>query len=842
MLVMKFGGTSMGNAARMMNSADIICKRSENNRLGVIVSAVGGISNRLQESIQLSQAFFSAGPESPVLTRSQAGTFVNTGEIVQSVKQVHDDIISDLQSVLPEFDASSVQAVLQEYYQEYGRLLAAVAAFGECPDTVECRIMGLGEQLCVPVFAEVLRRRGEDVEVLDSRKYIVTEGLLREGDPVIDKIEENFSPLRNEGAHILLAPGFISSDVSGKPSLLGRNGSDFSAALMALGLGAEKLEIWSDVDGIFTADPRIVPDAVLVNDISYEEAMELSFFGSKVLHPKTISPIAACGIETWSLNSFNPDARGTRIASANTIPQDPLAGPVRGITCLKNTALISVSGSGLRGKKGTAARLFSAVSRSGASILLITQSSSEYTISFCVRASEAKDVKHALQNEFALEIRENLINQISIMKDMAIVSIVGDGMRQRKGVAGTFFSALAFGGINIQAIAQGSSERSISTVVAEEDGDKAVRITHRYFFKTMQTIEAFLFGVGTVGSKLLDQIHNQQQELKKNHIDLQVWGIADSHKMVIAKSGISLEKWKDLLSRSDEQTSVDVLLDFVRAEKPLNPVFIDCSAAFTLPERYSDIFAAGMNIATPNKLANASSMDFYRSIRTAMVINRKQFLYETNVGAGLPIINTFRNMIHSGDSLIKFSGIMSGSMSYIFGRLEEGALFSQAVLEAREKGFTEPDPRDDLLGMDITRKTLILAREAGYSLELEDIKVTSIFPENFDISGSPAEFMGRLSSVDSYFSAWIDNLKNEGTKLRYVATISETGEASPQIWAGPMPVALGDPLAQIGGGENAYVFTTKYYSPIPLVIHGYGAGADVTAAGILADILRTAVW
>ncbi len=847
MLVMKFGGTSMGSAARMCNSVDIMCDRSEKDRIGVIVSAVGGISNRLQDSITFAMRFYATGTGKFTATATSAMPHTSDTPVPDSVeawvslvRNIHVDIIRDLTAAVAGFSAETVGRELEPLFAEYGRLLSAVAAFGECPETVECRLMGLGEQFCVPLVAEILRARGQNVEVLDSRKLIVTEGgRLTEADPAYDKIEENFAYWRESGARVLLAPGFISSDVSGKPSLLGRNGSDFSAALMAMGLHAQKLEIWSDVDGIYTADPRIVHDAVLVDDISYEEAMELSFFGSKVLHPKTITPIAARRIETWSLNSFNRNARGTRIAAADTVVVSPSAGPVRGVSCLKDTAMVNVSGAGLKGKKGTAARVFSAVSRAGISVLLITQSSSEYTISFCVKGSEAKAVQKALQEEFALEIRENLINDISVIKRMAIVSIVGDGMKHRKGVAGTFFTALAFGGININAIAQGSSERSISTVVADEDGDKAVRIAHRFFFNTMQTIELFLVGVGTVGGKLLEQIRLQREELRKSQIDIQVWGIGNSRKMLISKAGINLDTWRDRLASSKDISSVDTIIEFVKAEKPLNPVFVDCTANGYLPERYTDIFAAGMHVITPNKRANSLSIGYYRQLREAAAASRKRFLYETNVGAGLPVIDTFRNMLKSGDSLHSFSGIMSGSLSYIFGRLDEGATFSQAVSEAREKGFTEPDPRDDLSGTDVARKALIIAREAGCTLELDQVTVSPLFPADFDSSGTVDEFLARLPAVDSHFARKTEALRAAGKVLRFAAEIDgATGSAR----VGTVEVSADDPLSAIKGGENAFVFTTKYYSPIPLVIRGYGAGADVTASGVFADILRTTTW
>ncbi len=842
MLVMKFGGTSMGSAERMRNAVEIIRERSSKDRVAVIVSAVGGVSNRLEDGIRKAVRLATASAqttEDPVV------------ELVSFLRTTHDGIVSTLsggKAGVSGFDNARVSSDLETLYAEAARLLGAVVDFGECPESVECRIMGLGERFCVPIMAELLRSSGEDLAVLDSREIIVTEGSLREGEPLLAETEARLAPFRSDGARVILAPGFVASSADGRPSLLGRNGSDFSAALFAMGLAASRLEIWSDVDGIYTADPRIVADAILVPEISYEEAMELSFFGSKVLHPKTIAPVAARGIETWSLNSMNRSAPGTRIAASGSIA--PAEAPVRGITALKGTALVSVSGAGLKGKRGVAARVFSAVSRSGASALLITQSSSEYTISFCVRGTESAAVERELRAEFALELREGLVDGVSVIQGMSIVSIVGDGMKRRKGVAGTFFSALAFAGINVQAIAQGSSERSISAVVADADGDKAVRVAHRFFFETMQTVEVFLFGVGVVGGKLLEQIRLQAEELRRHRVDVRVLGIANSRRMVLSPRGIDLARWRDGLASADAPSSVDGILEFARAEKPLNPVFVDCTSTEALPLRYPEILSAGMHIATPNKKGNSLSMGFYREIRAAAIEGRKRFLYETNVGAGLPVIDTFRNMLKSGDRLIHFSGVLSGSLSYIFGRLDEGASFSAAVLEARAKGFTEPDPRDDLSGADVARKALIVAREAGAEVELADVRVDPVFPADFDLSGTVDEFLARLPAVDPWFADRVSTLRARGKVLRFAAHITGGDPDAPRgpgafgatARVGLLEVDLADPLAAIKGGENAFVFTTKYYSPIPLVIRGYGAGADVTASGIFADILRTTSW
>ena len=573
---------------------------------------------------------------------------------------------------------------------------------------------------------------------------------------------------------------------------------------------------------------RVVSDAILVEDMTYEEAMELSFFGSKVLHPKTLSPLASKNIEAWSLNSHNPAARGTRIGRG-PFESEKNAGPVRGISCLKNTALVSVSGSGMKGKTGIASRIFAAVSRAGISMLLITQSSSEYTISFCVKQTESQAVEDVLSAEFSLEIRDGLINKIKVQEHTAIVSIVGDGMKQRK-----FLDSLSARGINLLAIAQGSSERSISVVIGGEFGDIAVRAAHLFFFNTAQPIEVFAFGAGTIGGALLDQIRDQHDKLLEQNIDIKVCAISTLDGMILDGNGIDLSNWRELSKQAKEPASVDEILEFVRDTKPLNPVFVDCTASYDLPNRYLDIFKAGMSIATPNKRANSMSMEFYHQLREVANENHCRFLYETNVGAGLPIIDTLQNLFNSGDKLTGFNGIMSGSLSYIFGKLDEGKKFSEAVLEAKELRYTEPDPRDDLKGTDVARKALIIARESGMDIELDSIKMNSIFPEGFSIEGTTEEFLKRLPEVDAYFEEKMAKLKKENKVLRMGASIKD-GKVS----VGMLEVGPDDPLYGVRGGENAFVFQTERYTPIPLTVRGYGAGAGVTAAGVFGDIMRT---
>ena len=826
MITLKFGGTSMANARRILASSEIIINRAKEDRISVVVSAVAGVSNNLQSAIDATISGISGA------------------NYVTDLRNTHNEICLELQSKLPGFDADKVMAKLEPNFIELEKLLAGCVSFGECPDTVHCRIMGMGELLSAPIMEAVLLAKKQSVIFLDSRKFVYTTGNQKEGEADYAKCNEACAPFRDGASpaqtRILLFPGFIctwtdSASSKSVMGLLGRNGSDFSAAIIGASLRVKRVEFWTDVDGIFTADPRVVKDAILIDDMSYEESMELSFFGSKVLHPKTIAPLQAKGIEAWSLNSHNPSARGTRIGKGPFASRGKSS--ICGVSTLKHVSMISVGGALMRGRTGMASKIFSAVSSAGTSILLITQSSSEYTISFCVRDDEAEKVKVALDKKFELEIREKLLDEVDVRKDCAIVSVVGDGMIANRGVASKFLSALSSQDINILAIAQGSSERCISAVINNEFADTAVKAVHQFFFHTAQTIEVFAFGAGTIGGTMIDQIRDQREKLLKENVDIKVMCITTIDGMNINEDGLDLTNWREDMKKPMYPfgpNNVDDIIKFVREKKPLNPVFVDCTASYDLPERYLDILNAGMSIATPNKRANSMNIEFYRELRRTANKMHRRFLYETNVGAGLPIIDTLQNLYKSGDRLESFNGIMSGSLSYIFGKLDEGVSFSQAVLEAKELRYTEPDPRDDLNGLDVARKALIIARESGFDIELSDITMYKVFPDSFDSSGTVEEFLKKLPEVDDYFAKKIADLKKKGKVLRMGATIKD-GKVS----VGMMEVGQNDPLYGVRGGENAFVFYTERYQPIPLTVKGYGAGAGVTAAGVFGDILRT---
>lgn len=816
MKVLKFGGSSLADAARYLRVKDITLKIHNNDGAAVVLSAPKGVTNALAALCDNASA---GNDYSPLM--NELGAKLN-------------GIAKELNKELPRFDIDKIQSFLSSHLEQLSEHLQGMKLLRCCPDPIAAQIMSLGEYISVNFYSEILTALNQKNLIIDPYDYVTAEGDYLDSIADLEASRTKFKDLKYDPDTLLIMPGYVAGNEQGEKVTLGRNGSDYSAAILAACISAEACEIWTDVDGVYNADPNQVDGAVLLDKLTYQEAMELSYFGAKVLHPKTIGPIAQYSIPCLIRNTLNPEAPGTLISNIAS----SMWTKVKGISLLENMTMFNLSGPGMKGMVGMASRVFEVISNANISISLITQSSSEYSISFCIHNKDADRALNMLEEAFELELSNNLLEPIEVKKQLAIVTLVGDGMRHSKGLVAKFFSALAQARVNNVAIAQGSSERSISTVVEQRKAKKAVKVIHQNFFSNLHTIDVFVVGCGTVGSELLAQINKQQKKLLERNINLQVYGIANSRKILLEEGGIDLEgEWSDTLEKSEESLSVSRLREFAHENSLVNPVVIDCTTSEVIANTYIDFMDSGFHVVTPNKKANTNDMAFYKKLREVAQASNRQFLYETTVGAGLPVIDNLQKLIYAGDELVQFEGILSGSLSFIFGKLDEGVKLSAATEIAHENGYTEPDPRDDLSGMDVARKLLIMAREAGLQMELDDIQIESVLPDDFDASGSVEEFMNNLKNLDSVYEERISRIQEEGKVLRYAGSIKD-GKCQVSV----IEVDQAHPLYTIKDGENALAIHSHYYQPLPYVTRGYGAGAAVTAAGVFADILRTMPW
>ena len=814
-LVQKFGGSALREATSLHAIADIVQSYSSQHRVAVITSALYGVTDALEKCIRVA------------LTTDD-----DFADSLNELHQLHTDCITSLK--LPEQVSKVLLETIAQNIAEITQKLNGIRMLGRYPDTTRAEILVVGEILSSQILAAILSERGLitqwiNPELIKASEETASRSPLSASFDVEETRKHLFSAIKDETEAILI-PGFVASSADNTIVTLGRNGSDYSAAGIAASLSATSCQIWKDVDGIYTADPRIVPNSQLLHEVSYTEAMELSYFGAKVINAKALLPLTLHKIDCEIKNFAKPDAKGTLIHAEPSLDSEK---EVKGVTHLDNVSVVTLKGMGLRGMVGFARRVSDALARQDISILLIVQSSSEYSLTLCVASDNAEQAKKALAIEFFFELEQHLVEPIQVQHRRSVVSLVGDGMKHQRGLAARFLQAIASARINVEILAQGSTESAIAVVVDHKVAPLAVKATHAAFFSELLPLDVILLGCGNVGAELLAQIQRQQESLKQQQIGLRVRAIANSRKLLHSAESINLDNWQEQIQVNGDAYTFDDVIALQQKYGLLNPVIVDCSSNPELGLQYANFLRAGFHVVAANKKANTDSQAYYEEMRLAANDNFRKFLYETNVGAGLPLLDNLQSLIRSGDTLQGFQGILSGSLSLIMGLLQDGLSFSEAVMKAKNLGFTEPDPRDDLSGMDVARKLLIIAREVGLQMELSDIEVEALTPASFN-DLSIDEMLLALPNLNDDMLKRIDVAKAENKILRYVGSLKD-GKCRVGIEAVPAT----DPLSGVRDGENVLVLNTNYYNPIPLVLRGYGAGAAVTAAGVFGDILRT---
>lgn len=808
-VVHKFGGTSVADAARFRHVASLLLAREESVQ-ATVVSAMKGVTDALIDLCNLSAAGNEQWRERWHELRAR-----HRGAAV---------------SLLGEGSGPVIEW-LDERFDKLKAILEALVVIGGLPHEVLERVQGLGEICSARLLGEYLKAQGEDCAVLDARDVLVVErsdlGVEVDWETSAAKLADWRA--RNPQARVVIT-GFVARDRNGGFATLGRNGSDYSGAIFAALFDADELHIWTDVDGVLSADPRVVPEAVQLSALSYDEACELAYFGAKVVHPQTMAPAIERGLPIIIRNTFHPEHPGTRI----TAERDQ-GGPVKGLTLSPDLAIVNLEGTGLIGVPGTAERVFAALRNARVSVVMISQGSSEHSICCVVKSGEAARARTALLDAFAHELHIGQIQRVQATDGVSVLAAVGDGMAGSPGVAARLFESLGRARVNILAIAQGSSERNISVAIDSRDATKALRAAHAGFWLSPQTFAVGVIGPGNVGAALLDQLRAAQpQLLGKANLDLRLCAVASSRKMLLDGRGVAGD-WRERFDAATDETDLDRFTAHLLESHLPHVVIVDCSASGEVAERYAGWLAAGIHVVTPNKQAGSGSRARFDAIAEAASASGARFRYEATVGAGLPVISTLRDLLDTGDEVVAIEGIFSGTLAWLFNKFDGSASFSQLVIEARALGYTEPDPRDDLSGVDVARKLTILAREAGHALSLEDVQVQSLVPEALR-GGSVDEFLARLTEVDAGFSARLQRAQAEGKVLRYVAKLDAAGHAS----VGLVELPDNHAFAKLRLTDNIVQFSTRRYRDNPLIVQGPGAGAEVTAAGVFADLLRVA--
>ena len=811
MNVLKFGGTSVANAQNINLVLDIVTEASKKEKLVVVVSAFSGVTDLL------------------VLAAAKASTKDKQyQEIVSQIESKHKEAISQL---IPLSEQSELIDTINSNINHLKTLLDGCYLLGELSNRTSDTILSFGELLSSQIIAKALQQKIKSASYKDSREVIKTNNHFGKAVVNFEITNQLIADYFKESESIAtVMPGFIATSSDGNTTTLGRGGSDYTAAIIAAALDTTQLEIWTDVNGMFTANPKIVKQAQPIETISYQEAMELSHFGAKVLYPPTIQPVLKKNIPILIKNTFEPEAAGTLI-TANVNRSE---NPIKGISHIDKIALLTLEGSGMIGVSGSSKRLFEVLSQESINVIFITQASSEHSICIGILNVDADKAQVAIDKAFELEIAQNKIDPCIVEKNLCIVALVGENMKNHQGLSGKMFSTLGKNNVNIRAIAQGASERNISVVINERDVKKALNTLHERFFEdNTKQLNLFVMGVGNVGEKFMDQIHQQKKFLKDNlKINLRVIAISNSRKMLFDEDGISLKDWKELLEHG-EKADKEAFIAKVKELNLRNSIFVDITANEVIANTYDQYLKENVAVVTCNKIACSSAYENYSTLKQLSRKYNAPFLFETNVGAGLPIIDTLKHLIASGDKINKIHAVLSGSLNFIFNNFSETYNFHDVVKEAGVQGFTEPDPKIDLSGVDVARKILILIRESGYQMEIEDIQNNSFLPIECMKTTTNDDFFKSLLTHASHFENLLAEAKQKDSRLKFVASF-ENGKAS----VGLQFIPSDSPFYNLEGKDNIVQFYTDRYIDQPLLIKGAGAGAAVTASGIFADVIR----
>ncbi len=806
MKVLKFGGSSVGSPEAIRQVKKIV--ESQEKPCVVVVSAFRGITDQ-------------------ILTISEMACARNEeyAREIEDIRVRHKEVINHL---IPRKKKEAVELYINKLLNEFKDLLYGIFLVGDLTPKTQDHLLSFGERLSSFIVTNVL----DTATCVDMRHFIRTDSNFGNAQVDFNITDKMIREMVMSHQGIIVVPGFIAANGNGDITTLGRGGSDYTAAIIAGATNATVLEIWTDVDGFMTADPRKVNKAYVIERLSYSEALELSHFGAKVLYTPTLHPAYHKNIPIWIKNTFNPDSPGTLISSEGG---NSTESPIKGISSIDRIDLVTLQGSGLPGVTGISMRLFSALARKDVNIILITQASSEYSITFAITPADTSKAIAALEEEFHLEVAVKNIIEISVEKDLSIIAIVGEKMRNTPGISANLFTSLGRNGISVIATAQGSSELNISVVIRQDSLKKALNVIHEGFFLShYKELHLYLVGTGNVGRDLLSQIQLQQEYLMNEHnLKINVTGIANSRRMLIDGEGIDLSVYRKKLESGNKMD----LDEFIRAIDELNlrnPVFIDCTASNEIASLYGDLFDKYVSVVTANKIACSSGFEIYRKLKQKARQKGVRFIFETNVGAGLPIINTINDLIRSGDRILALEAVLSGTLNFIFNTLSKEIPFSRAVELAREKGFSEPDPRIDLSGTDVMRKLLILSRESGYTLEESEVEMKRFLPDSC-FTGSIDVFWEEIRKLDEKFETAREKLEAKGKRWRFVAGLHE-GKGRVEL----LEVDKSHPAFELADSNNIILITTERYREQPMVIRGYGAGAAVTAAGIFADVIRVA--